>query len=152
MQQTTLTRRGILAGTALAALAGANVTATRALAGGVDPDARLLSLFRQWEQAQRDLQAMAPSAEDDEFDAAMKASDAIVMEMTPIPATGAVGRAVKSYILAHMLYSGTRADYTAIDLPETENEHGGKVVTMLRSILADAASLGIGAHAAHAAA
>ena len=39
MQTQTLTRRGILAGTALAALAGANIGAARALAGAVDPDA-----------------------------------------------------------------------------------------------------------------
>ncbi|CAO99371.1 hypothetical protein D9623_33570 (plasmid) [Azospirillum brasilense] len=61
MQQTTLTRRGILAGTALAALAGANATATRALAGAVDPDgdAPLLDICRRWREMALVIDGMA---------------------------------------------------------------------------------------------
>lgn len=117
MQQQNITRRGVLAGTALAALAGANATATRALAGAVDPDEEILSAFRQWVvyQRQLDLAASLPEAE---FRALSdRADDAAKLAMSFTPET-AMGMAAQVHLSVHMAYGGRHDDGTAAFYPD----------------------------------
>ena len=72
-----------------------------ALGGDQRDDAALLTLFREWRAAMRDIEGPRPAGEtEDQYDAANGAVWDIARQIYDTPAVGPVGLAIKAFMLA----------------------------------------------------
>ena len=129
-----MNRRNALTGAAAACL---SVGAFKSIAIASQPreDTAIMEAFGRWAAQMRTLDTMAADADDDAFSDACDVADEIVSEIAGMPAVGMAGFAVKTFLLAHDRYGGSRGN--SLRLGPTMQDDDSRGGGLHRSLLDD---------------